>query len=312
MKKILLSVIVLSGLLTGCLKDTTIKNDLDKRSTIFMVQNSGLEFFSSRAVVAAGQVDPITSSFTTNVANADDVPLSKDVTVTFVVDDAARLAYNALPSPALDYDALPDSVYSFAVKTAVIKAGTNLATLSVVFDPNKIDPSKSYMLAITLKDAQGMPISQNFSTVYYHIIGNPLAGKYTHRFRRFQVADTTGVPLQDITSTTVLLPVSPTAIMSSEDYTTTFVDANGGILVNFINTGGVLSNFTTSLNTTTLDGITAGGFILLGGPKFTSGGVFVAGNVASNFIGTRFNTYIQYQNSSGGTRTLINNFVKIP
>ncbi len=177
MKKVLFSLIVLSVGLTSCLKDNTINTDLATRGTSFMVFQSGLEFFSTRAVVAAGAVDPIVTSFTTNVANADGIPLSKNVTVTFAVDDAKRVAYNT-SGIGLQYEALPDSCYSFPVKSGVIPTGKSLLTLNITFYPTKIDPSKLYMLPITLTDAQGQVIAANFSTVYFHVIGNPLAGNY--------------------------------------------------------------------------------------------------------------------------------------
>jgi Domain of unknown function (DUF1735) len=150
MKKILIPVVVLlSVAITSCLKDTTIKDGLDKVGTVAMVQYSGLSNFSSAAVVAAGAVDPIVNTFVTNLANADGKPNASDVTVKFVIDDAKRIAYNALPSPALDYELLPDSCFSFVTRTAIIKAGTNIVSLKITFFPDKINPSKLYMLPIT-------------------------------------------------------------------------------------------------------------------------------------------------------------------
>ncbi len=312
MKKILLSFIVISAALTSCLKDTTINTDLEKRSTIMEIQNSGLEFFSSSAVVAAGQVDPITTSFTANVANADGVPLSKDVTVTFAVDDAARLAYNALPSPALDYDAMPDSVYSFPVKTAVIKAGTNLATLSVVFDPNKIDPSKSYMLAITLKDAQGQSIAGNFSTVYYHIIGNPLAGNYLWSYYRWNgTADTTTAPNSTVATNVPLavLPLSPTSVFLQEYYIgVNFGATSYGTTLQFQGSG-TPTNFSTSFDASSLKVLTDNSFSTpTNGPKLVK--AVLVGNAATNYKGTTFRTYTTFINSAGAVRAMIDNYVK--
>jgi hypothetical protein len=237
-----------------------------------------------------------------------------DLTVTFGVDAPYLATFNN--GNPVQYDLMPDSLYSITKSSVVIKAGTSFSELvKVYFKPNKFDGAKTYLLPIAIKTTSGIAgvqIQGNYGRISYTKIGNVLAGKYTHRYRRFQSADTTGVPLQDITSTVTISPVSPTQIMSPEDYTTGFIDASGGIIINFTNTAGVLSNFTTSLSNTTLTGIPAGGFTLLDGPKFTAGGVFVNGTVASNFIGTRFNTYIQYQNSTPATRTLINDFVKIP
>jgi hypothetical protein len=237
-----------------------------------------------------------------------------DLTVTLGVDPAYLATYNA--GNPVQFELMPDSLFTLSKTSVVIKAGTSFSGLvKVYFKPNKFDGSKTYLLPIAIKSTSGIPgvqIQGNYGRISYTKIGNILSGKYTHRFRRFQLADTTGVPLQDIISTVTIPPVSPTEIMTPETYTTTFVDASGGIILGFTNTGGVPSNFTTSLSTTTLAGIPAGGFTLLDGPTFTAGGVSVVGTPASNFIGTRFSTFIRYQNSAGGVRTLINDFVKIP
>ncbi len=240
---------------------------------------------------------------------------SADVTVTFGLDPAYVATYNA--TSTVQYDLMPDSLFTLSKTSVVIKKGTFVSELvKVYFKPNKFDGSKTYLLPIVLKTAtgiSGIQVQQNFGRISYTKIGNVLSGKYSHRYRRFQVADTTGVPLQNILSTVIIPPVSPSEIMTTETYTTSFVDASGGIVLGFTNTSGVLSNFTTTLTAATFAGITAGVFILNDGPKLTAGGqVIVVGNAASNFIGTRFSTYIQYINSSGGTRTLINDFVKIP
>jgi hypothetical protein len=62
----------------------------------------------------------------------------------------------------------------------------------------------------------------------------------------------------------------------------------------------------------TIAGIPAGGFRLIDGPKFTAGGFKLVGTGATQFIGTQFATYIQYENSTPAFRTLVNEFTKIP
>ncbi len=163
--------------LSGCLKDTTIKQGLDSLGSVVNVQYSGLNYFSQAAIVTAGATAPIENTFTVNIANADGKLTDKDIVVKFVIDNAKRLAYNADPTQ-LDYELLPDSIFSFPTRTATIKAGTNQVTLPITFYPSKVNPSKLYMLPVTLVDASGLVISGNFSTLYYHIIGNPLAGLY--------------------------------------------------------------------------------------------------------------------------------------
>ncbi len=185
MKKIQILLPLLVLIFSSCLKDTTIKNGLDEVGSVVMIQNSGLNDFSAAAVVTAGAVNPITKSFTINIANADGSLTTSDLTVNLFVDDSKRLSYNGLPLPALDYEIMPDSVYNFPKRSVVITAGKNLATLDVTFYPDKINPSKLYMLPISIKDAGGKNISGNLSTVYYHIIGNPLAGNYVTTGMRY-------------------------------------------------------------------------------------------------------------------------------
>ena len=177
MKKILAVTLILSAIVTGCLKDKTINTEgFNNTATFLEIQYSGLEYFSKAAVLTAGATAPIVNSIIVDVAGTNGSALSKDVTLTLAVDDAARTAYNA--SNPIQYEAMPDSCYSFAVKSNTLKAGKYLDTFYVTIYPAKVDPSKNYMLAITLKDAQGQAISGNFATAYYHTLGNPLAGNY--------------------------------------------------------------------------------------------------------------------------------------
>ena len=311
MKKILISTIALSALLTSCLKDTTINTDLDQRNTNFMIQYSGIEFFSSAAIVTAGQTDPIETSFTVNVANADRIPLPNDVTVTLAADDAARLTYNGLPSPALDYDAMPDSVYSFPVKTGVIKAGTNLLTLKVTFFPTKVDPSKSYMLAISIKDAQGKAIAKNFGTIYYHIIGNPLAGNYAWSYYRWNnTTDTTTAPNSTvvINAPLAVLPFSPTSVFLQEYYIGVNFGSQYGTTLQF-QAGVIPSGFSTFFDAASLKQLSDNAFTTpTNGPKLVR--ATIVGTAATNFKGSTFRTYTEFINNAGGVRAMIDNYVK--
>jgi hypothetical protein len=49
------------------------------------------------------------------------------------------------------------------------------------------------MAPISIVDASGKGLSANLNTVYFHTIGNPLAGQYSYDFYRWNVADTTTV-----------------------------------------------------------------------------------------------------------------------
>ena len=222
MKKILTILLgVLAVGFTGCLKDTSINtNGLDKTTTYAEIPYSGLENFSASTVLTAGATSPIVVPFVVNLTQ----PVTKDVTVTLAYDDAARTAYNTANSSGPQYDAIPDSCYSFAVKTAVIKAGTQQASFSATFYPTKVDPTKNYMAAISIKDAQGQTISGNFSTYYMHTLGNPLAGNYNVTGTRYNYTGTVSwnnvLPVPPgYTATTNMALYSPR--LGSPDNTTT-------------------------------------------------------------------------------------------
>jgi hypothetical protein len=151
---------------SACLKDSPAV-DFSTVGTIIEIipeDGGGLENFDAAEL----DFDPadIIDSADIDLNIAAPKPLNKSITITVEVNDALRVAYNAAYSA--DYDALPDSVYSFPVKSGVIDAGQNLDTLHVIFYPSKIDTTKNYMLPVSIKDAQGENISGNFGAVYFH------------------------------------------------------------------------------------------------------------------------------------------------
>jgi hypothetical protein len=309
--------------LASCLKDKGFENkeyglspdENNLKPSVKILEGGTSSNEIKKLIFADGAAALDSLEFTLAYVDYVNTSAPSDLTVTFGLDAPYLATFNT--GNPVQYELMPDSLYSLSKTSAVIKAGSSFSEkIKVYFKPNKFDGSKTYLFPVIIKSTSGISgvqIQGNYGRISFTKIGNVLSGKYTHRFRRFQLADTTGVPLQDIVSTITIPPVSPTEVMTAEPYTTTFIDPAGGIVMGFTNTGGVLSNFSLSLTDATQTGIPGGGFLLLDAPKFTgSGGVTVVGNVASNFIGTRFSTFIRYQNSSGGVRTLINDFVKIP
>ncbi len=178
MKKILYIICFFALALAGCLKDKTINSDgLGKIGTLVEIQDAGSDFFSDAAVIGADTI----KTFVVNLASIN--TLSSDLTITVGLNDSARTAYNA--ANGTNYQKIPDSIYSLSVKTGVIKAGTRQVTFTVKFFASKFDPATSYLGTISILNAQGQTISGNFGTIYYHIIGNPLAGNYTTTGNRY-------------------------------------------------------------------------------------------------------------------------------
>jgi hypothetical protein len=153
-------------LLSSCLKDTPAV-DFSTVGTIIEIlppDGGGLENFDA-AALSFNHADPIDSAdIDLNIASPK--PLTKSLTITLAVDDGLRTSYNANNGTA--YTAMPDSVYSFPVKTGTIGAGQRLDTVRVIFYPSKMDTTKNYMLPVSIKDAQGENISGNFGSIYFH------------------------------------------------------------------------------------------------------------------------------------------------
>jgi hypothetical protein len=302
-KSEIFSIIVFALSATGCLKD---KPNVDfsniapiaeiSSSNINPTKNgpsSGLDYFNQATLPYIGADTTFDVTFNVNITG--EYPPAKDVTVTLAVDDAKRVAYNSNLAPADQFILPADSNYSFPVKTAVIKAGTRLATFTVTFLPQTLDPSKSYMLPITLTDASGLTISGNLSTIYLHIIGNPLAGVYNWDFTRYNEATATGTPNTSPVpgATTTFVPIDATTIEVGSNYA-------AGYVLNFTNNNGVLSDFKVSFSKATLDDLTASGIVVTGGPTI----------ITADPVSNIFEFTYSVTNASGAPRLLIDKYYK--
>lgn len=268
---------------------------------------SGLLNFGTASLLLAGQPDPDTVIAYVNLASVN--ALGKDLQVTVDADNAALTNYNA--GSTIKYTLFPDSTFSILQKQVTVPAGQHVAAVKIVFHPNKIDFSKNYMLPLSIKDAQGVNISGNFGTIYYHQIGNPLAGSYLQSFSRWNnTTDTTTAPNSTnyTNKPTVVGPENGTTLLLPEDYIQTFVGTYAGVSLSFDNNNGVLSNFSVHLNSATKDGLASGGFTVITAPVLV--GYQIVGDASTRYVGSRFRIYTVLQNSGGNIRTLIDNFVK--
>ena len=219
MKKIFYSIpFMLVGLValtfSSCLKDKTYV-DVSKSGTNVNFPLGGLYNFSSDAITETPDTDAngtIVRAFSVNVASVN-VPTTA-TTVTFTVDDAATIAaYNAA-NPAVVYEAMPANAYKFTTTTLTVPSGQQYANTSVTFYKNLLDPSKSYMLPITISKTTNGIIASNLSTHYYHFIGNDFAGSYEQTFERWNASDSTSAALNGNSYLTpqpaIFNPVTPT------------------------------------------------------------------------------------------------------
>ncbi|HWB26500.1 MAG TPA: DUF1735 domain-containing protein [Chitinophagaceae bacterium] len=209
-------IIVLTGFffITGCFKDS-VHNDADT-TAYFAIANGGplsladaplnLTYADSTILY----INPgITSPYT----------LTKDVTVTIAIDDAARVAYNE--KNGTDYKALPDSLYLLGTTTGVVTAGARSINLPITIYTGKADLTKSYMLPVSIKDAQGLSISSDLGTIYFNQLGSPIAGRYTVSGKR---TDYVGPISGNVISDTVDLSTVATKISNTQSASVILLD----------------------------------------------------------------------------------------
>jgi len=186
--------IVLAGstmFLASCVKNRNSGAvDFSQLSPIVQITEGGMAKYSSQSLLFPASDLSDTAYFTLNYAATNVAP--SDITVTLAYDAAALAAYNAANPTAINAK-FPDSIYRFTQTSVVIKAGQNYsAPVKLTVYPYKVDPSKNYMFPISITDAGGNKISGNFGTIYYHFIGNPLAGTYNNVGTRYNYTGVVG------------------------------------------------------------------------------------------------------------------------
>lgn len=260
--------------LTACLKKDAMNIDPDETSaSVVELQfiengngttiNSGMQYFSGGALILSPLDDADTLHYNVNVAGPS-TP-NKDITVTIGVNKDAVL--DNFKGDEIKYELMPDSIYDFIGTSATIKSGSRVAPLAIKLYPSKIDFTKSYMLPVVITDAQGLTISSNFGIIYFHIIGNPIAGSYSWDFIRYDNQDGTGTPsgVSFADESTVFIPVSPTAIKVPTGYYKT-----PNYVITFTNTNGVLSDFKVVIDPDELATLfTADGITIVSNPAIT-------------------------------------------
>lgn len=269
-KALIFSALIIS--LSSCLKEGVMNVDTEKTTaTIVELQflengsgstiNSGLQYFGGGALTYPGTHESDTATY--NVSIAGPALLGSDLVVSVGVD-AAKVLDN-YKSDSIPYELMPDSLYKFLSTSVTIKAGERVAPLQIVFYPSKTDVTKSYMLPVVIKDAAGQTISGNFGIIYFHVIGNPIAGAYSWNYYRWNtetpVGDPTGWENDPITFT----PVNPNTVKVITGYYTQ-IEYN----ISFENNNGVLSDFSVKFDKQQYDdSFVANGVNLVSGPTIT-------------------------------------------
>ena len=297
MKKLAIAIPVLLSLsLASCLKDkpnvdfsTTNSQYVAEISTASTngttnAPSGGLSFFDG-ATLSAAASDPDSVFFTVNIAS--DYPPTKDIPVTIAVNDAARTAYISDASK-VQFEAFPSNAYSLSKTTGTVKAGYRLDTFWVVFTHANLNPTHSYMLPITITAATGTTISGNMSTIYFHIIGNPLAGTYSREWIRYNQATASGTPDYDITASAQFIPSSPTTV--------SIPSGTSGInyQLSFVNNGGTLSNFTVVFPTSGDGSPSSAGITITDGPTI----------ILADPVNKKFTFHFDYLNATPAPRDI--------
>lgn len=235
--KTALALLLTVSVFSSCLKDSATTVDFSKGGQSAEIPLSGLNNFGNDAITS----DTAEVSFGVNINGSTTLSRAQDITVD--VDAAKIAAYNAA-NPAIVYEAMPANAYTFKTTVVNIPAGGRYKILSFTIYKNVLDPSKSYMLPIGITKADGLTISANQSTKYYHVIGNDFAGAYHHAFIRTPA----GGDFADRPST--FSPDSPTQFEVAGGYYTQDIRYVVSFSKSGSGTSATYSNFKISLNAT--------------------------------------------------------------
>ncbi len=168
---------VFSFLCFLCLMVSCKKNILDNTGSSVGFADGGLSNFNEAAISYNGDTTVVDFSVVLYPST-----IKENLTVSIGINDAARVAYNNSGATLL-YDSLPDSCYSLSMQSAVIKSGSISVLFSVSFYHYRINPQISYMLPVTITDAQGLAITDTINTIYFHVNGNFLSDSTGYSIR---------------------------------------------------------------------------------------------------------------------------------
>ena len=199
MKRNILSLALLAVIsLSSCLKehDTNVSTEnftSDQVALQFLKEggttiNSGLSYFGGAALTYPPT--SVSQKEVFNVSYNGHGALKSDLAVTISVDPAKVL--DNLAGDKIQYELMPASMYSLPATNVTIPAGARTAPVEITFFPEKFDPTKSYMLPVKIASTSAGTISGNFGVIYFHVIGNPLAGVYDVNGTRYNYNGSSG------------------------------------------------------------------------------------------------------------------------
>ena len=256
----LLTGIILFANLNSCVKDKgySLETDFTGLQDHVVLQKGGLTNFSANNIRFSA--DTATYNITATLASVN-LPTSP-VSVTLAVDPSLITAYNA--ANGTNFLPMPSDAYTLASTSLTIPAGEQYAVTTLEVYRDKVDPTQSYMLPISITDASGKALSSNLNTVYFNIIGNVIAGDYNWDFSRWSSPVMSGPP--DGTSFTgdvnSFIADNASQVEVSSGY---YIGPR--YVISFTNTGGVLSDFKVKLNASDVATMANAGVVVTDGPN---------------------------------------------
>lgn len=293
-----LTIVALVVTLTSCLKDDDYEDGIygsirdTEGGKYVSIRTSGLNNFQRSSVL----IDPLSADNDTVEVFIDlDVAqkTTSPVTITIGLDDAKRTAYNTANSK--NFQPVTDAMVRIENTTLTIPAGERTVKTNLIIKQDLFDPSKSYLIPLTILTAPDASLSSNLSTRYYNIIGNPFAGPTLHDFTRFNNNDGSGPPhsLSYTDHDRTILPITETSFSVPSGY---FIEPSYN--VSFTNTAGVYSDFKVILNADDVKIMKDNGVEVTQAPKVISANpltkefvfqyVVVSGGVAARYIIDRY------------------------
>lgn len=172
---------------TACLKDKDYDDGLygairDTGGKYVSVIAGGLNNFTKSSIlISTTSPDVKTIEVTVSLDLAQKT--TSPTTVKIGLDNSKIATYNAANNK--NFQPVTSDMVTLKSTELVIPAGEYYAKTTIDIFQNKFDPSKSYLIPVTILEAPGATLSTNLNTRYFNVIGNPLAGTYVVVGKRY-------------------------------------------------------------------------------------------------------------------------------
>ncbi|MCY7423285.1 MAG: DUF1735 domain-containing protein [Chitinophagaceae bacterium] len=247
----------------SCLKDKAYEDGLygavrnTEGGKYVSIVTAGLQNFSKSSIListSSADVKTVEVIVSLDLGEKSSAPQ----TVKIGIDNSKIASYNTANSK--NFEPVTSDMIKLKATELTIPAGESYAKTTIEVYQNKFDPSKSYLIPITILEAPGATMSANLNTRYFNIIGNPYAGAYKHDFTRFNNQTGTGTPhsLSYNGKDRTALPISEKVFSVPSGY---YIEPNYNVTANSNGT------FTVVLNAADVKTMKDNGVELVEGPR---------------------------------------------